>query len=292
MISFIIVNYKQIDLTVELVKSIKNLCIYPKYEVIVVDNEAEYGNISKLNKVLNELVYVPLSWNSGFAKANNIGANIAQGELLFFINNDTLITSGTLTKLEKTLLNSEKAGIVCPLIKYYDEPEKIQYAGFTKINAFTGRNKTINSLSSIKEYKTEYAHGAAMLMKKSTFDLVGGFDESYFLYYEELDLSAKVKAKGFNIYVNSSTVIYHKVSSSTGVDSPLKNYYLTRNRILFMRKNSSAVNFYGYLLFHFMVSMPVNILKYILKGKINNLKKYLQGSMDGLTNKIGYKDLK
>ncbi len=291
MISIIVVNYKQIDLTVELVKSIRNLCIYPKYEVIVVDNEAEFGNGAKLTEVINELIYVPLSYNSGFAAANNIGANIAQGELLFFVNNDTLITSGALNILEKTLLNNETAGIICPVIKYYDEPEKIQYAGFTKINSFTGRNKTINNFLSKKEYKTEYAHGAAMLMKKSLFDLVDGFDESYFLYYEELDLSAKVKAKGFDIYVNSSAVIYHKVSSSTGVDSPLKNYYLTRNRILFMRKNFSVANFYAYLLFHFTVSMPVNILKYLLKNKINNLKKYLLGSLDGLTNKIGYKDL-
>ncbi len=288
MISIIIVNYKQVELTAELLVSIKNLCIYSKYEIIIVDNEADLGNEKQLKSVINDIVYIPLNWNSGFARANNIGARNAKGDLLFFVNNDTNITSGLLTTLENTFSTNKNVGIVCPIIKYYNEPDKIQYAGFTAIDSLTGRNKIINHPVSQKEYKTEYAHGAAMLMSKSLFSKINGFDEDYFLYYEELDLSEKVKKEGFDIYVNPNAVIYHKVSSSTGVDSPLKNYYLTRNRIVFMKKNYSMINYFGYLIFQFIISTPVNVLKYLLKGKINNLKKYVLGIYHATINKKGY----
>jgi GT2 family glycosyltransferase len=291
MVSIIIVNYKQLALTIELIKSIKNLCIYPNYEIIVVDNEAEYGNGIRLKECDNEIVYIPLSANTGFAAANNIGAKIAFGDLLFFINNDTIITSGLINTLAKNFYEISDAGILCPLIKFYDEPEKVQYAGFSKINAFSGRNKIITKPVSKEIYKTEYAHGAAMLMRKKMYDAIGGLDESYFLYYEELDLSAKVKAKGYNIYVDPNATIYHRVSSSTGKDSPLKNYYLTRNRILFMRKNFEAKEFNVYLLFHFLISLPINTLKFLLKFKFQNLKKYLLGTIDGIRAKTGYKKL-
>lgn len=288
MISIIIVNYKQIDLTLELLLSIKNLCIYTKYEIIIVDNEADLGNEKQLKSVINDIVYLPLNWNSGFARANNIGARNAKGEYLFFVNNDTNITSGLLTSLEKTINSNKNIGIVCPIIKYYNEPDKIQYAGYTSIDPFTGRNKIINQPISVKEYKTNYAHGAAMLMSKSLFNKVNGFDEDYFLYYEELDLSEKVKKEGFDIYVNPNASIYHKVSSSTGVDSPLKNYYLTRNRIVFIKKNYKMINYVVYLFFQFIISMPANILKYLMKGKIKNLKKYALGIFHAITNKRGY----
>lgn len=291
MVSIIVVNYKQIELTIELLNSIKDFCIYSNYEIIIVDNEADFENKNKLQNAINDIVYIPLSYNAGFAKANNIGANIAHGEFLLFINNDTTITSGLLKNLVETISSSEKIGIVCPIIKYYNEPDKIQYAGYTKINSITGRNKVITKCDSKHAYETEYAHGAAMLMRKKLFKSIGGFDESYFLYYEEIDLSAKVVNMGYTIYVNPNTFIYHKVSSSTGVDSPLKNYYLTRNRIVFMRNNFSKSNFYTYLLFHFTVSMPVNILKYLIKNKYNNLKKFILGTVDGLKNNIGFKAL-
>jgi GT2 family glycosyltransferase len=291
MVSIIIVNYKQLALTIELIKSIKNLCIYPNYEIIVVDNEAEFENGVRLKECDKEIVYIPLSSNTGFAAANNIGAKIAFGDLLFFVNNDTIITSGLINTLANTFYKSNDAGIVCPVIKFYDEPEKIQYAGFSKINAFSGRNKILTKPLSNEVYKTEYAHGAAMLMKKKMYDAIGGLDESYFLYYEELDLSAKVKAKGYNIYVDPSATIYHRVSSSTGKDSPLKSYYLTRNRILFMRKNFTTKKYKIYLAFHFLISLPINILKFLLKFKFQNLKKYLLGTMDGIYNKTGYKKI-
>lgn len=291
MISIIIVNYKQVAVTKELLESLKNLCIYPNYEIIIVDNDAAYDNELQFKSVINEIVYKPINWNSGFAYANNIGAKIAKGDLLFFLNNDTTITPGILISLEKTLNQNEKAGIVCPIIKYFNEPDKIQYAGYTKIDPFTGRNRIIRVPENEKTYQTEYAHGAAMLMKKSLYEYVGGLDESYFLYYEELDLSSKVKKLGYCIYVDPNAIIYHKVSSSTGIDSPLKNYYLTRNRIVFMKRNFNKRNYYVYLLFHLFISMPVNILKYIAKNKINNLKKYLLGTFDAIKNKTGYKEL-
>lgn len=290
-ISIIIVNYKQVEVTVELLNSIHDICIYPDLEVILIDNEAVYGNELKFKSAFENLIYHPLNWNAGFAGANNIGAKLAIGEYLFFLNNDTIITSGVLNNMIYTLESHEHVGIVCPLIKYYDNPEKIQYAGFSKINPNTGRNKIKTKLEKNDIYETEYAHGAALFISKILYNAIGGFDEDYFLYYEELDLSAKVKKLGYRIMVNTKVFIYHKASISTGNDSPLKTYYLTRNRINFIRKNSSALEFRKFSLYNFFISTPINLVRLLLANQWKNMYYLLIGSKDGFLKISGFKKI-
>src|SRR6185436_16210636 len=93
----------------------------------------------------------------------------------------------------------------------------------------------------------------------------GMLNEPYFLYYEELDWSEQIKKKGYKIYYQPKSLIYHKESMSTGKASTLKTFYLTRNRILFMRRNAPKGAFLVFMLYFLFFTMPKNSLMYLLK---------------------------
>ena len=112
--------------------------------------------------------------------------------------------------------------------------------------------------------KTAFVHGAAMMVRKSAIDEIGPMPVDYFLYYEELDWCEQFKAKGYELWYNGTVSILHKVSKSTGKVSGFKNYYINRNRILFVRKNYkkgfAKILALGYLT---LLVFPKNVAKNI-----------------------------
>src|SRR5690606_7256217 len=114
-----------------------------------------------------------------------------------------------------------------------------------KMNYLTGRNKTIGQFDIDKgqydnlSYEIGFCHGAAMMCRNKDLEKVGLMDENYFLYYEELDWCEKFKRNGKKIWFTGKAKVYHKESISVGKESILKTYFLIRNRILFIRKNTS-----------------------------------------------------
>ena len=101
--------------------------------------------------------------------------------------------------------------------------------------------------------------------------------EQYFLYYEEFDWSEQVKRKGYKIYYQPGALIYHKESMTTGKSSPLKTFYLTRNRILFMRRNASWSAFLVFVSYFVCFTIPKNSVSYLVKGQRDHLRSFWKG---------------
>ncbi|MBD0401388.1 glycosyltransferase family 2 protein [Flammeovirga sp. EKP202] len=270
MLSIITVNFRQLDVTLELVKSLMKFA--PKdSEWIIVDNGSQ-KDISIILEKLDPRVKVIVSEeNLGFAGGNNLGIEASKGDFLFFINNDTVVTKNSFEPLLKSL-EDEKVGMVCPKIHYYYTPNTIQYSGFTDINPFTGRNSVIGEreqdqgqYDNIK--KTYFGHGAAMMLRRKVVEEVGGIPEAFFLYYEEMDWCKKIRKAGYEIQYNGNAMILHKESISVGKLSPLKEYYMTRNRILFMYRNYPIFYFIGFLLFFMVLSFPKRYVFLLNKDK-------------------------
>src|SRR5690606_19709409 len=97
--------------------------------------------------------------------------------------------------------------------------------------------------------KTDLAHGAAMMVPRSVIDQVGMMPEFFFLYYEEVDCCETIKRAGYDIYFVPGSRIYHKESRSIGKTSTLESYYMTRNRLLFMRRNTTGTRKLIWVLF-------------------------------------------
>ncbi len=283
LVTFITVNYNQMELTLELIDSIYQHTIVP-FEIIVVDNDSKVNPKEKIQELYPDVRVIVSGVNRGFAGGNNIGVRASEGEYLFFINNDAVLTEGALETMLNTFTEHPDAGIVCPLICYYPENEGvdiIQYAGATDVNPFTGRNKILGErVKDQRQYRqskpTFYAHGAGMLVPRKIIEEVGSMSEDYFLYYEELDWCERIRKSGYSVIIQPNAKIYHKESMSVGQHNPIKTYYLTRNRILFMAMNRRREEFLFFILFLLLFTIPKNTLMYLIRGQKEHLQAFYE----------------
>lgn len=227
LISIITVNYNQPEVTVAFLQSIRRHAGDLPVEVILVDNAPQGSYESQFTDVYPELIYILSEQNTGFAGGNNMGIRHSGGDYLLLLNNDTEITEGFLTALLDEMDANPQIGLLSPLIKYFDEKDRIQYAGFTPMNYYTARNNGIGNYEIDrgqyhKSYETGFCHGAAMLCRRKDLEAAGLMETLYFLYYEELDWCEKFKRIGKKIWFTGKAVIYHKESVSVGKMSPLK----------------------------------------------------------------------
>lgn len=278
LVSIITINFNSLEVTCELLESIRRLT-YPNYEVIVVDNASKVNPTDVITARFPEVRLLVNDKNLGFTGGNNSGMSIAKGDYLFLVNNDTEVTDNLLEELLKPFSEDQCIGVVCPKIKYFHHPDVIQYAGFTAIHPITGRNRTIGDKERDQGQHdvprlTSYAHGAAMFLKREVVERTGMFADVFFLYYEELDWSARIQRAGFRIRYQPSAVIYHKESISVGKNSTLKTYYLTRNRILFMRRNITGVSRMMWPLFLIAFTIPKNSLKFLISGQMDHFRAF------------------
>jgi GT2 family glycosyltransferase len=281
LVSIITVNYNQAKVTIEWLHSVQKIS-YPNYEIIIVDNASADHALENYLLAEESVIFIKSPINRGFAGGNNLGIAKAKGELLLLLNNDTEVAPDFLEPLVECIQSNEKIGMVCPKINYYHQQHKIQYAGGSKINPFTGRGKFIGSgetdnISYTSTKATSLIHGAAMLVSRKLINDIGLMEEAFFLYYEELDWCERAKRAGYVLYIVGKSVVYHKESMSVGKNSPLRMYYTTRNRLLFMQRNFKGLPFIISILFFSLISLPKNTLFLLIKGRIDLLQAFYSG---------------
>lgn len=287
-ISIIIINYNQLQVTCEFLESAKALN-YPHYEIILVDNHSKPNPSTVISALYPDVRLILNTQNLGFTGGNNVGISYAQGEYLFIVNNDTEVTPDLLERLLEPFLEDASIGVVSPKIRYFTQPDVIQYAGFEEMNFFTGRNSTIGNKEVDKgQYNegryTSYAHGAGMMVKREVVEKVGPLPDIFFIYYEELDWSAHIRRAGYQIYYQPTALLYHKESITTGKDSPFKAYYHNRNRILFMRRNTTKVQFFYFFFFLLLIVIPKKTFEYVTKGQMVHLRNFFKALKWNMTN--------
>ena len=281
-LSIITINYNGLKDTCELIESLpledKSL------EVIVVDNASMEDEASIIVCRYPQVKVIRSEQNLGFAGGNNLGIKAAQGKYLFFINNDVILKPQTsdIRHLISRLETDDKIGAVCPKIRFAWGDNPIQFAGYTPLSRYTMRNRSIGFGETDKgqydtAHSTPYAHGAAMMVKREAIEKVGFMPECYFLYYEELDWSMMFTRTGYSIWYEPACTIYHKESQTTGQNSPLKTYYLTRNRLLFVKRNIQGLRRYITYTYLLLVVAPRDICKYILHRQFNLVSATING---------------
>ena len=269
-VSFLTVNFNQPEVTRELLESLQQLT-YPKWECIVVDNGSEPSRLPRYVEHYPQVSYFQTGENLGFAGGNNFGLAHCSGDFIFFINNDTEVPPGLLEPLLHLAAGQKSIGAISPRILYYHSPDRLQYAGTSALNPLTLRNETRGHQCQdgpafhVNE-PTYFGHGAAMMVPRMVIERVGTMRALYFLYYEELDWMYRIRQAGFDIWYCGETYVWHKESISTGKNSPLKAYYLTRNRLLFARLNFKGLQRLANWLYFSLVALPKNFLSYWLRG--------------------------
>lgn len=281
-VTIISVNFNQPDVTCEMLVSLRTLT-YQNVEIIVVDN-ASSVDYTSITANFPEIKFIRSEQNLGFAGGNNLAIKEATGDYILLLNNDTIVTPDFIQPLVDSFYLHPKAGLVSPKIIFYYSDQLIQYAGTSEISPVSCRGETIGYLQKDNgdyniEYKTNLAHGACMMISREVIDKVGVLDESYFMYYEEFDYCERVKAAGYEIYFNGHSSILHKQSVTTGVNSPFKTYYMTRNRIYFSRKNFKGIYKVISIAFLFALALPKNFIKELLLRRWDNSKAIVRGTV-------------
>jgi GT2 family glycosyltransferase len=287
-VSIITVNYNQVALTCALIESLKKVT-YRDVEIVVVDNGSPEDATQVITGKYPDVNFIRSDWNLGFAGGNNLGIKAATGKYLLFLNNDTEVDPGFLEPMVSLFESNPSAGAASSKLIYYNSDNIIQYVGSTSMNPFTGRNKRVGFMEkdmgqhdTLKE--TDLAHGAAMMVPRSVIEKAGLMPDFFFLYYEEIDWCERIKKAGYKIYVVPASKVYHKESMSVGKKSTLKTYYMTRNRVLFMRRNTSGITKASWLLFFVTVTLPKNFISYLVKRDMEHLKAFWKALHWNLTH--------
>jgi GT2 family glycosyltransferase len=271
LVSIVTINYEHPDVTCALLESLRHIS-YPNIEVIVVDNASVKDDPAIISRLYPEAVFIQSKENLGFAGGNNLGIRQAKGEYIMLLNNDTEVDPGFIEPLVEKLESNPEIGAVSPKIKFFFQPDTIQFAGQAPINPYTMRSYGYgygvkDGGQFDRDEPTSFVHGAAMMIPMKVIREVGMMAEIYFLYYEELDWGTRIRAAGYELwYVYNSTVM-HKESISTGRLTPFKTYYMNRARVLYLRRNVHGFSFLISFLYQMFVSVPKNTMTFFIKGQ-------------------------
>jgi GT2 family glycosyltransferase len=293
-ISIITVNFNQPKVTEELLATIP---VAKDLEIIVVDNGSETDVTPQWRIKYPTIKFIRSADNLGFAGGNNLGIKAAKGDYLFLVNNDTEFTAGLVEKLAGILDAHLEAGMVSPKIKYFTNKSLIQYAGYTAINYYTCRNSCIGLREKDEgQYDhitgaTAYCHGSAMMVRREAVEKAGLMNENFFLYYEELDWCEHIKRAGYQAWVCTEALIYHKESVSVGKKSRLKEYFMNRNRILFIRRNAPWFKRLIFYFYFMLMVVPRNIWNYLKAKNYNYIPTLLRAVWWNFTHDKDSKNL-
>ena len=204
-------------------------------EVIVVDNASSDGSAGWLAQFYPQIHLVNSPDNLGFAGGNNLGAYYANGRYLAFLNPDTVVEPGWLEALIAALESHPEAGLATSKILLLSDPERINTCGndvhISGITLCRGMGLLRQSFSSQEEVSA--ASGAAFVIRKDVFEALDGFDERFFMYMEDTDLSWRARLAGYSCLYAPDSIVYHDYTLTFG---PLKTYYQERNRYLMLLK--------------------------------------------------------
>lgn len=248
--SIIIVYYKNEQDLIITLDSLYKFNPNNLFEVIIVDNSENTLIKSKLKKYKN-LVYSNSGRNLGYGAGINYGAKKAKGEFLFILNPDVVFSQNILSTIYKEFSYRKNVGIIAPILlnldnSVMDQGAKnigfldaiVKFSFLDKIfpNNFISRQYWTRKWNNNKPTKVDNVPGTALVIRKNLFDGIGGFDEKFFLYFEEFDLCDRVRALGYEIFIDSRLKLFHKWGTSTKLLENKNEIFINSRNYYFKKK--------------------------------------------------------
>ena len=226
MFSLIIVSFNTKEILKNALSSIFVYCPREMFEVIVIDNNSGDGSAEMLNNLFGDKIKLIINkHNAGFGAANNLGAKIARGEYLFFLNSDIIAKEDILSGLAKIFESRPEIGILAPRLILPDGSEQKFASGNFPSLADLILGKIKKDAAEKKYIKIDWVSGAALAIRKNLFDQAGGFDENFFMYFEDIDLCKRVKDISYQVAVLPSITVVHLGGKSLKNDRQRKKHY-------------------------------------------------------------------
>ena len=269
LVYIIILNWNGRDITLDCLKSLADVK-YDNYKILVVDNNSSDDSVKVIKTKYPNVDILELDSNVGYAAGNNLGFESLKSknpDYVIFLNNDTIVNTNFIKPLIDSLIANIDIQQTVPKIFYANIPNKIWYAG-GKVNKWLGlvyhegiRQLDAKSFNNSKI--TDYATGCCFAMRYQDYETLGGFDTSFPMYGEDVDLSLRIRIVGKNILYVPDSYIWHKVSASIGGElSILKLKRKILGQIKLFKKHTNFVQKLTIGL-SWILSIPYQIFKFI-----------------------------
>ncbi|MFQ6119425.1 MAG: glycosyltransferase family 2 protein [Methanosarcinales archaeon] len=229
--------------------------------------------------------------NYGFAEGNNItiryALKVLKPDYILLLNNDVVVDKEFLNELVKVAESSEKIGIVGAVNYFYDYPKKIRYSGgimnWTKVNLTDITRNKIDKEQFRKIRDVDEVAGSSLLIKVEVIYKIGLLYSDYFLFFEETEWCVQAKKNNYAIYANLNSKIWHKGSASTSTIPGVAQYYLTRNRFLFMKRNATNAQIISFLIYFLVIEVIYAMIHFLLFNRnVDSIKQFYKGIYHGL----------
>ncbi len=284
------VNWNRVEDTLACIASLRAQRPVPP-QVIVVDNGSSDDSVAQLRATVPEVMLIPSKRNLGFSGGYNLGIQqaLALGAThVLIINNDAILAPNALATLLQYA--APDVGALSPVI-YHALPNRVIWSlgGRThpltleKSNSWVGQPDP-GTLPPVIEQ--DFLTGCILLLPRATLETVGLFDEGFWLYYEDMDFSRRVRLAGLRMLTVTKAHAWHKVASSSGgSDSPSERYWMARSSIRFFRKHGGGWRMLFILPYRLGSALKTS-LRLVTHGRVQALRAYWRGLRDGLCEEM------
>jgi GT2 family glycosyltransferase len=292
-VALILLNWNTPVHTTNCIASLQLYCNEQYFDIIVVDNGSTDNSLAILKAQYPDLIYIENGENLGFAEGNNRGLeySIAQNYIYsLIINTDTLVDEDIVVKLSYHLDNHPDAAAVQPAIFWLHDKTKIWNGkgGFNQLLGLTYTGKNIPKATDKFEV-AQWVTGCCMLLRNSALLKTGLFNKQFFLYYEDVELSYRLRDHDYEVHYLPSCKMYHEAGVSAKVATPKKegflspviHYYISRNRIWFLRKYGNVFCYPIYIPGS-AVYYGILWLYFILRGRNEKARLLFKGVKEGV----------
>jgi len=283
----VILNWNGWKDTIECVESCLDLT-HSDFTILIVDNSSTDNSQSILQDKFPDIDVLQSGGNLGFSGGNNIGIRhaLANGaDYIWLLNNDTRVDPNALSALMSVADSDSRTGIVGSKLFYYDEPNKVAFAGGCWKQSpqhpyHLGVDEDDHGqFDEIRE--VDFVTGCSLLIKSAVIEDIGEMPEEYFLYWEDIDWNACAEKKGWKIVYVPQSRVWHKVSASTGGKPMTQVYYNVRNRLLFMSRHQPL------RVFATLMQTALTTAGFAMKGDKSRALAYFKGLRDYLCKRFG-----
>lgn len=283
----ITLSWNRRDDTLECLESMQDLD-YRNKRLLLVDNGSEDGTVEIVKESFPEVEIIANEKNLGFSAGNNVGLTYAldQGaDYILLLNNDTNIKSNALHELLSSM--RDDVGMVAPKIFYAEDPNRIWSIGGRRHWLTTEKVGDVRGQmdrgQGTRNLERDYLAGCAVLLARRFLEDAGLFDERFFMYYEDSDLSLRARGAGYRLLLSPDSHVWHKVAmSSGGRDSPNERYWMARSSVLFYRKHVHGIRWF--IVFPYRVASAIKtLIRLEVNGKHSAASAYVGGLRDGLS---------
>ncbi|MGB4776091.1 MAG: glycosyltransferase family 2 protein [Daejeonella sp.] len=284
-VALILLNWNTSDHIIACVTSLEKYCDRQNFDIIIADNGSTDESVSKLQLRFPDHIYINNKENLGFAEGNNraMQYSIDQGYIYsLLLNPDTTVEQDIVSALLNYLNDNSNAIAVQPAIYWLHQPDKL-WNGAMYFNSFLGITYSKRTVKK-EANSVDWLSGCCFLIRNEALKTTGLFNKEFFMYYEDVDLSFRLRQKSFELHYLSSCKVFHEAGvagkllkkSKEGTLNPVIHYYICRNKIWFLRRYSNPIfypfvilynsAYYSSLLFYLMIRRRWKKLNYVLKG--------------------------